>query len=136
MLSLCRAPAYPKISSVLQEGATRDENIDALVAQYGTQAHPDHQSVGDTNVAPGVQRETLTRKEDASKRKTDQYRTNNANKADQKTQCSKVTRKEDASTHETNQLRTNNVNKADWKTQGSEDSSDQGGEDTEDPPNK
>ena len=73
-------PAYPKISSVLQAGATRDENIDALVARYGTQAHPDHHPVGSNN-------------EDASKRKTE---------ADQKNQRSEVTTNEDASTHKSN----------------------------------
>ena len=120
----------------MKPGATRDENTAALEAQYGIQAHPDHQSADGTNVSDGVQRETLPRKEDASKHETDQHRTNNVNKADQKTQGSDLTRKEDAFKHETDQHRTNNVNKADQKTQGSKDSSDQGDEDTEDPPNK
>ena len=80
MLSLCRMPAYSKISSVLQAGATRDENIDALVARYGTQAHPDHHPVGSNN-------------EDASKRKTE---------ADQKNQRSEVTTNKDAYTHKSN----------------------------------
>ena len=106
MLSLCRAPAYPKFSSVLQEGATRDENINALVAQYGNQAHPDHHPVGSNNT-------------DASKHKTE---------ADEKIQRSEVTTNKDASTHKSNQLKTNNANKSDQTTQGCEDASHQGDE--------
>ena len=104
MLSLCRAPVYPKISSVLQADATRDENIDALVARYGTQAHPDHHPIGSNNA-------------DASKRK---------NEADQKIQRSEVTTNEDASTRKSNQLKTNNANKSDRTTQYCEDASHHG----------
>ena len=88
MLSLCRIAAYAKISSVLQEGATRDENIDALVARYGTQAHPDHhQSVC-------------------------------SNSEDRTTQGCKDASNKDASTHNSNKLKTNNENKSDWTNQG------------------
>ena len=63
MPPLLRVPAYRKISWVLKQDATREQNIAALEAYYGTQSHPDHQSGTGTNVERssmtyGVQHET------------------------------------------------------------------------------
>ena len=47
---------YPKISSVLQQGATRDDNINDMVTRYGITSHPDqHPSVCSNSKDPPTQ---------------------------------------------------------------------------------